>query len=180
MLWVYILIGVAAVILILLIVIAKQAADFRYARSATIAAPPAVIFQHVNDFKKMDVWSPWMKIDPNVKTTYEGPPSGVGAIESWDGNKNVGSGRMTITDSRPSELIQMKLEFFRPFAATNTAEFTFKPEGSGTTVTWAMFGKRNFMTKAMGMFMNFDKMIGGDFEKGLANLKAIAEAETRK
>jgi len=180
MVGVYILIGVVVIILILVIVIATRPSDFRYARSATIAASPAVIFAHVDDFKKMDVWSPWLKFDPNVKITHEGPPSGVGAIESWDGNKNVGAGRMTITDSRPNELVQLKLEFFRPFAATNTAEFTFEPQSGGTTVTWAMMGKYNFMTKAMGLFMNMDKMIGGNFEKGLAELKAIAESEARR
>ncbi len=180
MVGVYILIAIVAIIGILLIVIAMQAGDFRYARSATIAAPPAVIFPHVNDFKKMDVWSPWLKFDSNVKITHEGPLSGNGAIESWEGNKNVGAGRMTMIESRPNELIRLKLEFFRPFAATNTGEFTFKPEGSGTTVTWAMMGKRNFMTKAMGLFMNFDKMIGGNFEKGLAELKKIAESEARR
>jgi len=180
MLGIYILIGVVGIILILLIVIATRPGDFRYARSATIAAPPAVIFPHVNDFKKMDVWSPWLKFDPNVKITHEGAPFGVGAIESWDGNKNVGAGRMTVTESRPNELIRLKLEFFRPFAATNIAEFTFKPDSSGTTVTWAMMGKYNFMTKAMGLVMNMDKMIGGNFEKGLAELKTIAESEARR
>jgi hypothetical protein len=180
MLGIYILIGVVGVILILLVVIATRPGDFRYARSTTIAVPSAVIFPHVNDFKKMDVWSPWLKFDPNVKITHEGPPSGVGSIESWDGNKNVGAGRMTVTESRPNELVRLKLEFFRPFAATNTAEFTFKPESSGTTVTWAMMGKYNFMTKAMGLIMNMDKMIGGNFEKGLAELKTIAESEARR
>ncbi len=177
MLGVYILIGVVAIIVILLIVIAMQPADFRYARSATINAPAAIIFPHVNDFKKMDVWSPWLKFDPNVKITHEGPPTGIGAIESWDGNKNVGAGKMTITENRPNELIRLKLEFFRPFAATNTAEFTFQPQAGATNVTWAMMGKRNFTTKAMGLVMNFDKMIGGNFEKGLADLKRIAESE---
>ena len=180
MVGIYILIAVVAIIAILLIVIAMQAADFRYARSATIAAPPGVIFPHVNDFKKMDVWSPWIKVDPNVKVTHEGAPFGNGAIESWDGNKNVGAGRMTVIESRPNELIRLKLEFFRPFAATNMAEFTFQPQSSGTTVTWAMTGKRNFLTKAMGLVMNFDKMIGGNFEKGLAELKTIAESEARR
>src|SRR6267378_3313506 len=177
MLWLYILIGVVVVILLLVIVVSTRPSDFRYARSATIAAPAGVVFPHVNDFKKMDVWSPWLKFDPNVKITHEGPPSGVGAIESWEGNKNVGAGRMTVTESRPNELIRLKLEFFRPFAATNTAEFIFKPQSSGTTVTWAMMGQYNFMTKAMGLVMNMDKMIGGNFEKGLAELKTIAESE---
>src|SRR5580765_5040272 len=135
---VYILIGVVAIIVILLIVIAMQASDFRIARSAVIAAPAGVVFGHVNDLKKMDVWSPWLKFDPNVKITHEGPPSGVGAIESWEGNKNVGAGRMTVTESKPNELVRLKLEFFRPFAATNLGEFTFEPQAGGTTVTWSM------------------------------------------
>src|SRR2546429_2948068 len=180
MVGVYILIAIVAIIVILLIVIAMRPADFRYARSATIAAPPGVVFGHVNDFKKMDTWSPWLKFDPNVKISHEGPPAGVGAIESWDGNKNVGAGRMTLLESRANELIRLKLEFFRPFAATNTAEFTFQPQASGTHVHWAMMGKYNFMTKAMGLFMNMDKMIGGNFEKGLAELKRIVEAEAAK
>src|SRR5688572_31421607 len=128
MFWLYILIGIAAVILILVIVIAMRPADFRYARSTVIAAPATTIFPHVNDFKKTDVWSPWLKYDPNVKLTHEGPPAGVGAIESWEGDKNVGSGRMTVVESRPNALVRLKLEFFRPFAATNSAEFTFEPQ----------------------------------------------------
>jgi len=177
---IYILIGVVAIIAILLIVVAMQPADFRIARSAAISAPANVVFSHVNDFKKMDVWSPWLKFDPNVKVIHQGPPSGVGAIETWDGNNKVGSGKMTITDIRPNELVRLKLEFFKPFAATNTAEFTFESIMAATTVTWAMMGRRNFITKAMGLFMNFDKMIGDNFRKGLEELKTIAESEARR
>jgi len=165
MLGVYIGVAIVAIIAILLISTAMQASDFRIARSATIAAPPGVIFPH---------------FDPNVKITHDGPPSGVGAIESWEGNKNVGAGRMTVIESRPSELIRLKLEFFRPFAATNMAEFTFQPQSTGTTVTWAMTGRKNFLTKAMGLVMNMDRMIGGNFDKGLAELKTIAESEARR
>ena len=177
---IYILIGIVAIIAILLIIVAMQPADFRIARSAIISAPANVVFPHVNEFKKMDVWSPWLKFDPNVKITHEGPPSGVGAIESWDGNQKVGSGKMTITESRPNELVRLKLEFFKPFAATNTAEFIFESQMAATTLTWAMTGKRNFMTKAMGLFMNFDKMVGDNFRKGLEELKTIAESEARR
>ena len=180
MLGVYIGIAIVAIIAILLISAAMQASDFRIARSATIAAPPGVIFPHVDNLKKMDVWSPWLKFDPNVKITHDGPPSGVGAIESWEGNKNVGAGRMMVIESRPSELIRLKLEFFRPFAATNMAEFRFQPQSTGTTVTWAMTGRKNFLTKAMGLVMNMDRMIGGNFDKGLAELKTIAESEARR
>ncbi|HEV8605022.1 MAG TPA: SRPBCC family protein [Tepidisphaeraceae bacterium] len=171
----YILIGIAVLIVIFLIVIAMQASDFRTARSTTIAAPPEIVFAQVNDLRKMDAWSPWMKFDPAVKITHEGAPTGLGAIEIWSGNNRVGEGRMTIIESRPNELIRLKLEFMRPFKATNTGEFTFNTQNNQTTVTWAMFGPRNFMSKAMGLMMNFDKMIGGQFEKGLAELKTIAE-----
>ncbi len=111
-----------------------------------------------------------------MKVTFSGPPSGVGASYTWVGNKDVGEGRLGIIESQPSDLIRIKLEFLKPFAATNTAEFTFKPEGNATVVTWSMFGNKNFMSKVMGLVMNMDKMIGGQFEKGLADMKATAEA----
>jgi hypothetical protein len=110
-----------------------------------------------------------------MKQTYEGPPAGVGATTSWQGNNDVGEGRMTIVESRPGELIRFKLEFFKPFAATNSAEFAFAPEGGGARVTWTMQGSNNFIGKAMGLFFDFDKMIGGDFEAGLASLKSVVE-----
>ena len=119
--------------------------------------------------------SPWAKLDPSMKKTHEGAPAGTGAIYSWSGNDQVGEGRMTLTESRPSELIRIKLEFMKPFAATNTTEFTFKPEGNQTMVTWSMFGMNNFIAKAFGLFMNMDKMVGGDFEKGLASMKSVVE-----
>src|SRR5262245_5336012 len=128
MLWVYILIGVVAVIAICVIVVASRPSDFRYARSTSIAAPASAVFPHVNDFRKMDVWSPWLKMDPKVKVTHEGAAAGVGAVENWDGDRNIGAGRMTIVESRLNELIRLKLEFFRPFAGTNTGEFTFEPQ----------------------------------------------------
>ena len=111
-----------------------------------------------------------------MKQTYEGALAGSGAIYTWAGNNEVGEGRMAIIESRPSELIRVKLEFFKPFAATNTAEFTFKPEANQTVVTWSMFGKNNFMSKAIGLFMNCDKMVGGQFEQGLANLQSVTVA----
>src|SRR5712692_10488733 len=132
MIFVYILIGVAAVVLILVAVIALQPADFRITRSATIAAPPADVFAQVNDFHKWEAWSPWAKIDPTMKQIYDGAPAGTGAIYTWSGNGKVGEGRMTVTESRPSDLIRIKLEFLKPFTATNSAEFTFKPEANQT------------------------------------------------
>ena len=115
-----------------------------------------------------------------MKQTYEGAPAGVGAIYKWVGNNQVGEGRMTITESRPSELIRIKLEFYKPFAATNTAEFTFKPAANPTAVTWSMTGSKNFMAKAIHLFMNMDKMIGGQFEKGLASMKSIVEGAAKQ
>ena len=119
--------------------------------------------------------APYAKRDPAMKKTYEGAPAGTGAIYTWAGNNEVGEGRLTIVESRPNELITIKLEFVRPFAATNTAEFTFKPEGDQTAVTWSLTGKNNLISKAIGLFMDVDKMVGGDFEKGLADLKSVKE-----
>ena len=169
----FILIGLAAIVAVFLIVAALQPADFRITRSATIAAPPAAVFAQINDFQKWNAWSPWAKLDPSAKNTFDGPPAGVGAGFAWAGNSEVGEGRMTITESRPNELIRMKLEFIKPFAATNTTEFTFQPGGNETAVTWSMSGHNNFMGKAMGLIINCDKMVGGQFEQGFANLKAI-------
>jgi uncharacterized protein YndB with AHSA1/START domain len=175
-----ILVALAVIIVVLVVIVALQPSDFRVARSATISAPPPAVFAQVNDFHKWEAWNPWGKIDPAMKQTYEGAPAGPGAIYTWSGNNEVGEGRMTITDSRPSDLIRVKLEFFKPFAATNTAEFAFKPEGNQTLVTWSMFGEKNFMAKAVHLVMNMDKMIGGQFEKGLADMKSAVEAPAKQ
>jgi uncharacterized protein YndB with AHSA1/START domain len=169
-------IALAVIVVVFVVIVALQPAEFRVVRSTTISAPPQAVFAQVNDFHKWEAWNPWGKIDPAMKQTYEGVPAGVGAIYAWTGNNEVGEGRMTITESRPSDLVRVKLEFFKPFAATNTAEFTFKPEGNQTAVTWSMFGQNNFMAKAIHLFMNMDKMIGGQFEKGLASMKSVVEA----
>jgi uncharacterized protein YndB with AHSA1/START domain len=176
----YILIGLAVVVVALVAIVSMQASTMRIQRSAVFSAPPSAVFEQVNDFHNWDAWSPWAKLDPTCKNTFDGAPSGKGAIFSWDGNKKVGAGRMTITDSRPYELIRIKLEFLRPFKATNTTEFTFKPQADGTRVTWTMTGEKNFMCKAMCLFMNMDKCVGGDFEKGLAAMKTIAESSAQR
>jgi hypothetical protein len=173
----YILIALAAIVLILIAVVAMQPADFRITRKASMAAPQSKVFAQVNDFHLWQAWSPWAKMDPAMKSTYEGPASGTGAIYSWVGNKQVGEGRMTILESRPSDFIRINLEFLKPFKATNTAEFTFQPEGGQTGVTWSMIGKKGFMFKAFGLIMNMDKMVGNDFEKGLAAMKSIVEGK---
>jgi hypothetical protein len=171
----YILIGIVAVVIVFVIVVALQPADFRVVRSTKIAAPPPVVFAQVNDFHKWEAWSPWAKIDPTCKYDYQGPAAGVGTVFTWAGNKKVGEGRMTILESRPSDLIRIKLEFLKPFQATNAAEFTFVSEGGQTVVTWTMSGKNNFVFKAFSLFVNCDKMVGADFEKGLAAMKTVVE-----
>lgn len=174
-----ILIAVGAIVVLFVVIVAVQPAAFRIVRSATMSAPPSAIFEQVNDFHNWTAWSPWERLDPALKRTYEGAPAGVGAIYSWEGNKQVGQGRMTITESRLSELIRINLEFIKPFKATNTTEFTFQPKDSQTVVTWTMTGTKNFMFKAVSLFMNMDKLVGGDFEKGLANMKSVVEVAPR-
>jgi len=171
-----ILIALAVIVVALVSVVAMQPSEFRIARTATIAAPVPAVFAQVNDVHNWEAWSPWAKLDPAMKKTYEGAPAGTGAIYTWAGNAEVGEGRSTIIESRPSDVIRIKLEFVRPFAATSIAEFTFKPEGERTVVTWSLTGKKNFVTKAVHLFMNMDNMVGGEFDKGLARMKAAAEA----
>ena len=149
--------------------------SFRIERSATIKAPPEKIFDQVNDLKSWTAWSPWEKIDPALKRTYSGSQGGKGAAYAWEGNNDVGSGRMEITDAVPAAKITIKLDFLKPFEAHNTSEFAFTRQGDSTTVTWAMFGPSPYVSKLMGIFFNMDRMVGGQFEQGLANLKSITE-----
>lgn len=170
-----ILIGLAVLLTGLAVVISMRPDDFRVSRSATMQATPQAIFEQVNDLRKGQAWSPWVKLDPTCKYTFEGPAAGVGSSVQWSGNNDVGEGKQTIVESRPGERVGMKLEFVRPFAGTNDVEFTFKPEGTGTLVTWTMSGKNNFMSKAVGLVMDCDKMCGDFFVQGLASLKGIVE-----
>lgn len=174
-----ILIGVAILLVLLVVVVVTRPTRFRIVRSTKISAPPATIFGLINDLKRWQAWSPWEKVDPNLQRTYEGPSSGPGAAYSWVGNANVGEGRMTIVESRPNERVDIRLDFIKPFTAANTAEFMIKPVGDQTEVTWAMEGDYNFMMKACGLVMNMDKILGGRFEEGLANMKQIAESESK-
>ena len=175
-----ILLGIVVMLVVLiavcLVLVLMQPAHYQVERSTTINAPAPAVFTLVNDFHKWDSWSPWAKLDPGMKTTYEGPAAGTGASYSWTGNSQVGEGKMTIIESRPSDLIKIKLEFIKPFAATNATDFTFTPSGNSTNVKWTMSGDNNFIGKAFSLFMNMDKMIGADFEKGLAQMKMVAES----
>lgn len=177
------ILGILALIVVVVvgfcIVVAMQPADFKIERSAVFNAPPELAFQQVNDFHKWDAWSPWAKLDPAMKTTYSGPAAGVGSTYVWTGNDQVGEGKMAITASHPSEHVAIDLEFIKPFAARNITEFTFKPGVGKTDVTWTMTGHNNFMAKAFGLVMNMDKLVGGDFEKGLAQLKTVVEASPK-
>ncbi len=174
------LVAIAAIVVVLAAIVAMQPAEFRVARTATIAAPASAVFAQVNDFRNWDAWSPWAKLDPAMKKTYAGAPAGTGAVYAWNGNNEVGEGRTTITESRPNDLVRIKLEFVRPFAATNDVEFTFKPAGDGTAVTWSMTGRNSFMARAVGLVMDMDKMVGGQFEQGLAQMKSVAEAAPKR
>ena len=171
-------IAIALVVLVaaLAAVIATRPSEFRIARSRTVAAAPDALHAYVNDFHHWPAWSPWEKLDPAMKREYSGAPAGPGAVYSWSGNDQVGEGRMTITDSQPPRSVTIRLEFLKPWAATNTTQFDFTPSGTGTNVTWAMTGHNNFMAKAFSVFMDMDKMVGPDFERGLANLEAAVAA----
>jgi uncharacterized protein YndB with AHSA1/START domain len=174
-----IVIGLVVVVIGVVAIVATQPSDFRVARTATIAAPAPAVFAQVNDFHNWQAWNPWAKLDPAMKQAYEGAPAGPGAVYAWAGNYEVGEGRMTLTESRPNDLIRIRLDFLKPIRGTSLAEFTFKPEGDRTVVTWSMTGRNHFMAKAVHLFMDMDKMIGGNFEKGLAQMKAVVEAAPR-
>jgi uncharacterized protein YndB with AHSA1/START domain len=156
--------------------IATRPSAFTITRSRAIAAPPAVVHAFLSDFKNWPQWSPWEKLDPAMRKELGGAASGPGATYYWVGNSDVGEGRMTITDSQPPKSLTIKLEFMKPFAATNTTQFDLAPSGTGTTVTWSMSGHNNFMSKAFGVFVDIDKMVGADFEKGLAALDTATAA----
>jgi len=173
-----ILVAVAALLLVLLVVISLQPATFHVERSATIAAPPEAVRALVDDFHAWRGWSPWEKLDPQMQRSYEGPPSGAGAKYAWQGNQQVGEGRMTIEQSEASRVV-IRLEFLKPFRATNTATFSIRRSERGTELTWAMDGQNNFVSKALHLVMDMDKMVGTDFERGLSALKANAEASSR-
>jgi hypothetical protein len=165
----------AIAIAILLILAATKSDTFTVRRATAVKAPPETIFSLINDFHQWGTWSPYETKDPAMKRSYSGTASGKGAVYAWQGNKNVGSGRMEILDSSVPSKIVIKLDFFAPFEGHNTAEFTMLPQGDVTNVTWLMHGPVLFMAKIMHVLMNIDRMVGKDFEVGLANLKRLTE-----
>ena len=172
--------ALGSIVILILGVAAMQPDTFSVTRGAIIAAPPADVFAHVNDFHKWAAWSPWEKKDLAMKKTFSGAPEGTGAIYDWTGNNDVGEGRMTLAASQPTDRIEIKMEFKKPFEDTSKVEFLFKPEGAGTNVVWNMAGKYNFFTKVICLFVSMDKMVGNDFAEGLSQLKTVAEASVKK
>lgn len=171
----YIAIALAALIAIVLIVAAMRPDTFRVQRSIDINAPAEKIFPLINDYRHWGSWSPYEKLDPAMQRTFSGATNGKGSVYEWNGNKNVGRGRMEILDATPSSKVVIKLDFFSPFEAHNTAEFTMQPKGNATSVTWAMQGPVPYMMKIMHMFMNMDRMCGDQFQQGLTSMKTVAE-----
>jgi Polyketide cyclase / dehydrase and lipid transport len=165
----------AIIIAIVLVLAASKPDSFRIERAASLNAPAEKIFSLIADFHQWLNWSPWEGRDPALKRTYSGAERGKGAVYAWDGNKNVGSGRMEILEATTPSRVLIKLDFFKPFEGHNTAEFTMSPQGNATNVDWVMRGPAPFMFKVMEVFISCDKMIGKDFETGLANLKALVE-----
>jgi len=155
--------------------------SYHVERTTKIDAPASVVYDQIDDFKAWPAWSPWEKRDPQMKKTYEGPPRGVGASYAWQGNDKVGEGKMTVVAAQPPAELKLRLEFIKPFASVAETTFQITPAGdTASSVVWAMDGKNNLMGKVFCIFMNMDKMIGGDFELGLSNLRATAEAEAAK
>ena len=171
-----ILLGIFVAVPLLLGVILAQPDQFKVTRAATINAPAEAVFSQLNDFQKWNAWSPWGKLDPGMKETFSGPPSGAGSVYEWAGNKDVGRGRMTILESHPHDTLRIRLEFIEPFASEAATDFVLQPEGAATRVTWTMSGQNDFLSKTMCLFMGgMDKMIGPDFEKGLRQLRSVSE-----
>lgn len=158
----------------------KVPADFRVARSIEIQAPAAKIFPFIDNLQKQNSWNPWIKLDPEVKISYDGPAEGVGASTTWDGNSEVGAGRASITNSTPGYLVRMRMDWLKPMEGTSTVDYSLKQLGETTTVEWVMFGTNNIFSRVMCIFMNMDTMVGGMFEKGLSELKTTVEAESQR
>lgn len=170
-------IAIVVVILLagILILAATKPDTFQVKRVAAIKAPPEKIFPLINDFSRWGSWSPYEKKDPSMKRTISGQASGRGAVYEWEGDGNVGKGRMEITESSPASRVSINLDFVKPFRTHNVVDFTLVPQGDTTSVTWDMHGPAPFVSKVMQVFFSMDRMVGKDFEAGLADMKAVAE-----
>jgi uncharacterized protein YndB with AHSA1/START domain len=172
--------GLALLAMALFIYASTQPAVFRVERTATISAPPAVVFAILNDLHRGQEWSPYEKLDPAMKKTFGGPETGPGATYAWNGNDEVGEGSLTITESKPGESVAMKLKFSRPMECESDVIYKLAPVDGGTSVSWIMEGPNTLMSKLMSLFVNMDEMIGKDFEQGLTNLNVVAQADAQK
>jgi uncharacterized protein YndB with AHSA1/START domain len=172
-----ILVTVALVVVFLAAFIATRPSHFLIERSATLPAPPAAVYARLTDFGRWSAWSPWERLDPAMKRTVSGPPATVGHTYAWVGDKQAGEGRMTIVALTPDERVDIRLEFLKPWKATNETVFSIAPEGDRSRVTWAMSGTNDFMMKAVGLVMSMDKVVGKDFEQGLRNLAEVLKAD---
>ena len=168
-------IGIAVLLVAILVYATTRPGSFLVQRGISIKAPPEKVYAILGDFHRWQEWSPWERLDPALKRTYSGQPSGTGAVYAWEGNNKVGAGRMEIMQAAPSNLLLIKLDFLKPFEAHNIAEFTLQSEGGITYVSWVMHGPSPYISKLIGIFMSMDSMVGKDFEAGLANLKSVAE-----
>ncbi|MGH6866394.1 MAG: SRPBCC family protein [Methyloceanibacter sp.] len=177
--WRKILIALAAIVLIFVVMVAMQPSEFHVEKTATIDAVPAAVFAEVNDLKKWDAWSPWAKLDPDAKVSFEGPSVGEGATMAWVGNDKVGAGKMTVTESRPDDLVKLRVDFKEPFEGSSMSQFAFKSSGNQTAVTWTMTDDHNFLEKAFCLVMNGKKMIGNDMDKGLVQMKSVVEQQNK-
>jgi len=174
-----ILVTLAILLVVIAIVAAFQSSTYRVVRTATVAAPPASVFAQTNDLRKYQTWNPFGKSDPKASYVYEGPATGVGSILKWSSTGQTGEGTMTIVESRLNELVRYRLVFIRPMAGAGDMALSMQSQGNQTLVTWTMEGDKNYLAKLMGLFMNMDKMMGGAFERGLAELKTIAEKDAK-
>jgi len=175
-----ILIGLIAMIGSFLALILLQPSDYQITRTTTISAPPQDVFAQIDDFHRWQAWSPWAERDPKAKVSFDGPASGKGAMFAWSGNNEVGEGRMTLTESQSGEHARIKTDFVKPFVGSSYSDFSLKPEGGATSVSWTISGQNDFIAKAICMFVSMDKVLGGEMEKGLASMKQLVEADTKK
>lgn len=174
----HIVVGLTSAFAAFFTYVAIQPAAFTVSRTTQIAAPPAVVFAHIVELRKWDSWSPWAKKDPAAKVAFAGPAAGVGSVFSWSGNKDVGEGKMTIVEASANQRVGIKLEFVKPFAGTSDVAFDLQPVGDKTSVTWSLSGNHGFVERAFMLMMGvkMDEMVGNDYAKGLAALKAVVEA----
>jgi hypothetical protein len=165
----------AGLVVVILALATTKPDTFQVQRSATVRALPDSVWPYLDDFHRWRAWSPWERMDTAMTRTYSGATNGVGAVYAWSGNKDVGTGRMEITAAQPASSLTIALDFLSPFEAHNTATFVLAPEGDSTTLTWTMTGPNTYLSKVMGVFVSMDRMVGPDFEAGLANLKTVVE-----